>query len=101
MVDYCGGSGGKALAFGPFLHNTGQIFIHDVRKGILLQARQRIRRAGLQNVQFHLDKAKLHRVVGGKADWVLVDAPCSGTGTLRRNPEMKWKFSMETLLAQL
>ncbi len=58
-----------------------------------------MKRAGVQNVQYHLDKEKLHRVVNGKADWVLLDMPCSGTGTLRRNPEMKWKFSLDTLHA--
>lgn len=39
VVDYCGGSGGKSLAFAPFMHNTGQIFLHDIRKGVLLQAK--------------------------------------------------------------
>ena len=49
VLDYCGGSGGKALAFAPFMMNTGQIYVHDIRKSVLLQARQRFKRAGVQN----------------------------------------------------
>ena len=49
VLDYCGGSGGKALAFAPFMHNKGQIYIHDIRKSVLVQAKQRLRRAGVQN----------------------------------------------------
>ena len=43
IVDYCGGSGGKSLAFAPSMHNSGQIFLHDIRKGVLLQAKQRMK----------------------------------------------------------
>jgi 16S rRNA (cytosine967-C5)-methyltransferase len=49
VLDYCGGSGGKTLAFAPFMHNKGQIFLHDIRKSVLVQAKQRLRRAGVQN----------------------------------------------------
>ena len=97
ILDYCSGSGGKSLAFAPFLQGKGQIYAHDVRPHALLEARKRFKRAGVQNSQIiqadspHLAKLKK------KMDWVLVDAPCSGTGTLRRNPDMKWKFDSETL----
>lgn len=59
VLDYCGGSGGKALAFGPFMHATGQLYIHDIRKSVLLQARKRFKRANLQNYQLHHDKVQL------------------------------------------
>ena len=75
----------------------GQIYLHDIRSFALQEARKRLKRAGIQNYQIlepdssHLSKLKK------KMDWVLVDAPCSGTGTLRRNPDMKWKFNEEML----
>lgn len=83
------------MAFAPFMKNKGQIFLHDIRKNILLEAKRRIRRAGIQNVQFHNDKKYLLSLIGGKCDTVLLDVPCTGTGTLRRNPENKYKFSLE------
>lgn len=100
VMDYCAGAGGKTLAFAPFMKNKGQIYLHDIRRSVLSEAKKRLRRAGVQNVQFidydssHLKKLKK------KMDWVLVDAPCSGTGTLRRNPDMKWRFS-DTMLTRL
>ena len=59
VLDYCGGSGGKTLAFAPFMNNKGQIYLHDIRKSVLVQTKQRLRRAGVQNCQVHHDKAKL------------------------------------------
>lgn len=97
VLDFCAGSGGKSLAFAPKLEGKGQIFLHDVRPRILEEARKRLRRAGIQNAQVidrdapHLKKLKKHM------DWVLVDAPCTGSGTLRRNPDMKWKFDQALL----
>lgn len=95
VLDYCGGSGGKTLAFAPFMQNKGQIFIHDIRKNILLEAKRRLRRAKIQNFQLQDDKSYLHSQLSNKCDWVLIDVPCSGSGTLRRNPEYKYKFSLE------
>lgn len=95
ILDYCGGAAGKSLAFAPFTQNKGQIFIHDIRKNILLDAKKRLRRAGVQNFQISSDKNNLLSHLGGKCDWVLVDVPCSGTGTIRRNPEIKYNFSFE------
>lgn len=103
VLDFCSGSGGKTLAFAHKMEQKGQIFLHDIRPKILAEARKRLRRAGVQNAQViqpdapHLNKLKK------RMDWVLVDAPCSGTGTLRRNPDMKWTFDenrLYTLVAQ-
>lgn len=97
VMDFCAGSGGKTLAFAPLMKNSGQIFLHDVRAYTLQDAKKRLRRAGIQNAQIiHAEDPKLNKWKK-KMDWVLVDAPCSGTGTLRRNPDMKWKFDIEML----
>lgn len=87
VLDYCSGSGGKTLAFAPSMQGKGQIYLHDNRPHILLEARKRLKRAGIQNAQFLLPRKKMN--------WVLTDVPCSGTGTLRRNPDAKWKIDRE------
>ncbi|MBS0615077.1 MAG: RsmB/NOP family class I SAM-dependent RNA methyltransferase [Verrucomicrobia bacterium] len=92
VLDYCAGSGGKTLAFAPAMQGQGQIYLHDIRLSALQKARLRLRRAGIQNVQFQISPK-----LKGKMDWVFVDAPCSGTGTLRRNPDLKWKFNLDML----
>ena len=69
---------------------SGQIFLHDIRSQILLQAKKRFRRAGIHNVQFHDDQEKL-KPLGGAVDWLVLDVPCTGTGTMRRNPDIKIK----------
>jgi 16S rRNA C967 or C1407 C5-methylase (RsmB/RsmF family) len=98
VLDFCSGSGGKTLAFAHRLEGKGQIFLHDVRKSALLEAKKRLNRAGIQNAQFiHADEKKRLKLLFNRMNWVLVDAPCSGTGTLRRNPDMKWKFSLQML----
>lgn len=97
VLDYCAGSGGKTLAFAPQMEQKGQIYLHDIRPYSLLEAKKRLKRAGIQNAQVishespHLSKLKK------KMNWVLVDAPCSGVGTLRRNPDMKKKLDSELL----
>jgi len=98
VLDFCAGSGGKALAIAPTMDNKGQIFLHDVRQGALYEARRRLKRAGVQNAQIvHSDEKRRRKLLKARMDWVLVDAPCSGTGTLRRNPDMKWRFSQDML----
>lgn len=97
VLDYCSGSGGKTLAFAERLNGQGQIYLHDVREHILLQAKRRMRRAGIQNVQFLSPGHPRLPSLKNKIDWVLADVPCSGSGTYRRNPDMKWKANQEML----
>jgi 16S rRNA (cytosine967-C5)-methyltransferase len=97
VLDFCAGSGGKTLAFAPRMENRGQIYLHDIRSHILLEAKKRLRRAGIQNAQTVLAKEEKLKKLKKRTDWVLVDAPCTGTGTLRRNPDLKWKYSNEML----
>ncbi len=98
VLDYCAGAGGKSLAIAAHMKNRGQLYLHDIRDHALVEAKKRLKRAGVQNAQILYandpKKAKLKRMM----DWVLVDAPCSGTGTLRRNPDLKWRFRKDSLL---
>lgn len=100
VLDYCAGAGGKSLAIAPKMKGKGQLFLHDIRKKALLDAKERLRRAGVQNYQilFADDTQKLKKLKK-RIDHVFVDAPCSGSGTLRRNPDMKWRFKEEDLKA--
>lgn len=102
ILDYCAGSGGKTLAIAPQMQGRGQLFLHDIRPLALLEAKKRLKRAGIQNAQLLAADSPHKSHLLEKMDWVLVDAPCSGTGTLRRNPDMKWKFDpqMVSRLAQ-
>jgi len=97
VMDYCAGSGGKTLAFAYKMEHRGQIYLHDIRPWALDEARKRLRRAGIQNAQVVLPEDPKLKKLAGTMDWVLVDAPCTGTGTLRRNPDMKWKYTAEPL----
>lgn len=100
FLDYCAGSGGKSLAIAPRLHPKGQLFLHDIRDHALQEAKKRLKRAHIQNAQLLFHDSPNKALIKGKMDWVLVDAPCSGTGTLRRNPDMKWKFE-EAMVTRL
>ncbi len=92
VMDYCAGSGGKTLAFAHKLQNRGQIHMYDIREFMLLEAKKRLKRAGVQIFHMltrrHLKKKSLLK----KMDWILLDVPCSGSGRLRRSPDMKWKI---------
>jgi 16S rRNA (cytosine967-C5)-methyltransferase len=96
VVDFCAGAGGKTLAMAAAMRDSGQIYAVDISSARLARLRPRLVRAGVSNIQpFAIDDEadpKLKRL-GGRADRVLVDAPCSGTGTLRRNPDIKWRQS--------
>jgi 16S rRNA (cytosine967-C5)-methyltransferase len=97
VLDYCAGSGGKTLAIAPQMKGKGQIYLHDIRSQVLSEAKKRLNRAGIQNVQTVFSEDLKKKNLNQRMDWVLVDAPCSGSGTLRRNPDMKWRFSFEDL----
>lgn len=94
VVDFCAGAGGKTLAIGADMRNTGRLYAFDVSDKRLAKLKPRLARSGLSNVHpvviAHENDAKVKRLAG-KIDRVLVDAPCSGLGTLRRNPDMKWR----------
>jgi 16S rRNA (cytosine967-C5)-methyltransferase len=94
VVDFCAGAGGKTLALGAMMRNTGRLYAFDVSEKRLAKLKPRLARSGLSNVHpvliAHENDAKVKRLVG-KIDRVLVDAPCSGFGTLRRNPDIKWR----------
>lgn len=97
ILDFCCGSGGKTLAFAPNMNKQGQIYLHDIRPYVLDEAKLRLKRAGVQNAQFVLPNSQQLRRLKKKCDWVLVDAPCTGTGTLRRNPDIKWRLDEKAL----
>ncbi len=96
VVDFCAGAGGKTLQLGAMMRSSGRLYALDVAEKRLAKLKPRMARAGLSNVHptliAHENDAKLKRLAG-KADRVLVDAPCSGLGTLRRNPDIKWRQS--------
>ncbi len=99
VLDYCAGAGGKSLAIGPGMHNQGQLYLHDVRERPLAEAKKRLRRAGVQNIQILHPQSPQLAKLKRRCHWVLADVPCSGTGTLRRNPDMKWRFSRDAFEA--
>ncbi|HYG75880.1 MAG TPA: RsmB/NOP family class I SAM-dependent RNA methyltransferase [Planctomycetota bacterium] len=105
VIDACAGAGGKTLALGALMQGRGRLIALDINARRLDELRRRCRRAGLSNVQAVLlprdvDQAgwpeEIRKFIG-KADRVLVDAPCSGIGAVRRNPEAKWRLSEEDL----
>jgi 16S rRNA (cytosine967-C5)-methyltransferase len=93
VLDLCAGAGGKTLALAAQMQNTGQIFAYDDDRNRLKPIFERVKRAGVRNVQILRggDEAALN-ALGPKFDLVLVDAPCTGTGVWRRRPESKWKL---------
>ncbi len=97
ILDFCSGSGGKSLAFAPGMGGKGQIYLHDIRLHALQEAKKRFRRAGIQNAQFLPPGHSQFSRLKNKCDWVLIDVPCSGSGTLRRNPDQKWNFDAPML----
>ena len=94
VVDFCAGAGGKTLALGVAMRNTGRLYAFDTSGHRLAALKPRLERSGLSNVHplqiAHERDVRINRLAG-KVDRVLVDAPCSGLGTLRRNPDLKWR----------
>ena len=96
VVDFCAGAGGKTLALGASMRNTGRLYAFDTSGHRLAALKPRLARSGLSNVypiQISHERDERIKRLSGKIDRVLVDAPCSGLGTLRRNPDMKWRQS--------
>lgn len=98
VADFCAGAGGKTLAMGAIMRNTGRLYAFDVSEKRLNNLGKRLKRSGLSNLNAQVISSetdpKLKRL-NGKFDRVLVDAPCSGLGTLRRNPDLKWRQTPE------
>jgi 16S rRNA (cytosine967-C5)-methyltransferase len=100
VVDFCAGAGGKTLALGASMRNTGRLYAFDVSGHRLENLKPRLARSGLSNVhpaQIAHERDDRVKRLAGKIDRVLVDAPCSGLGTLRRNPDLKWRQSPQAL----
>ena len=96
VVDFCAGAGGKTLALGAAMRSTGRLYAFDVSAHRLVAMKPRLARSGLSNVhpaQLSHERDERIKRLAGKIDRVLIDAPCSGLGTLRRNPDLKWRQS--------
>ena len=100
VVDFCAGAGGKSLMLGAMMNSQGRLYALDISEKRLANLKPRLKRSGLSNLQpqliAHENDIKVKRLAG-KIDRVLVDAPCSGLGTLRRNPDLKFRQSPQSL----
>ena len=103
VVDFCAGAGGKTLAIGAAMRNSGRLYAFDTSAHRLDAIKPRLARSGLSNVHpvaiAHERDERIKRLAG-KIDRVLVDAPCSGLGTLRRSPDLKWRQTPDSVAAQ-
>jgi 16S rRNA (cytosine967-C5)-methyltransferase len=100
IADFCAGAGGKTLALSMLMHGTGRIYAMDVSQKRLRELAPRAARAGISNVHpvvLASESDVRAKRLSGKLDRVLVDAPCSGFGTLRRNPDLKWRHDAAAL----
>ncbi len=98
VVDTCAGAGGKTLHIASLMKNKGQIIAMDIYESKLKKLKVRARRNGAHNIDTRvIDSTKVIKKLQGKADRVLIDAPCSGLGVIRRNPDSKWKLQPEFL----
>lgn len=103
VADVCAGGGGKSLALAALMQNKGQIFAHDIDGRRLAPMKERLDRAGARNVQIRAP-ARARNVLEdltGRMDVVLVDAPCTGSGTWRRSPDSKWRLRPNALAKRL
>ena len=100
VVDFCAGAGGKTLLLGALMQNRGRLYAFDISDKRLDALKQRLKRSHLSNVhpqRISSESDVRIKRLAGKIDRVLVDAPCSGMGTLRRNPDIKWRQSPESV----
>lgn len=96
VIDTCAGAGGKTLHLAALMENKGQIIATDIYESKLKKLKIRTRRAGAHNITTKaIESSKVMKKMKGTADRVLIDAPCSGIGVLRRNPDSKWKLQPE------
>jgi 16S rRNA (cytosine967-C5)-methyltransferase len=101
VVDFCAGAGGKTLALGAQMRSTGRLYAFDISGHRLAALKPRLARSGLSNVypvQIAHERDDRIKRLAGKIDRVLVDAPCTRLGTLRRNPDLKWRQTPQALL---
>ena len=100
VADFCAGAGGKSLLLGTLMHSKGRLYAFDISEKRLNNLKPRLKRSGLSNIHIQRianeNDLKVKRL-SGKFDRVLVDAPCSGLGTLRRNPDLKWRQSSQSI----
>ncbi|WP_405414210.1 RsmB/NOP family class I SAM-dependent RNA methyltransferase [Maribacter sp. Asnod1-A12] len=98
VVDTCAGAGGKSLHLAALMENKGQLISMDIYGSKLKELKRRARRNGAHNIEVReIDSTKVYKKLYGSADRVLIDAPCTGLGVLRRNPDSKWKMKPEFL----
>ncbi len=100
VADFCAGAGGKTLLLGALMRSQGRLYAFDVAEKRLAKLKPRLARSGLSNVHpVRIESENDIKVkrLAGKLDRVLVDAPCSGLGTLRRNPDLKWRQSAQSV----
>lgn len=98
VVDTCAGAGGKTLHLAALMENKGQLIALDIYENKLKELKRRARRNGAHNIEpRHIESTKVIKKLYGKADRVLIDAPCTGLGVLRRNPDAKWKLQPDFL----
>jgi 16S rRNA (cytosine967-C5)-methyltransferase len=96
VVDTCAGAGGKTLHLASLMENKGQLIAMDLYESKLKQLKLRAKRNGAFNIEYRIiDSTKVIKKLQEKADRVLIDAPCSGLGVLKRNPDAKWKLQPE------
>ena len=100
VIDFCAGAGGKTLMLGAMMHNRGRLYAFDTSAARLKKLQPRLARSGLSNLRAQVIARETDlriKRLAGKADRVLVDAPCSGLGTLRRNPDLKWRQTPQSV----
>ncbi|HKA43341.1 MAG TPA: RsmB/NOP family class I SAM-dependent RNA methyltransferase [Burkholderiales bacterium] len=100
VVDFCAGAGGKSLMLGTLMRSHGRLYAFDTSAARLARLKPRLKRSGLSNIHPHRiaseNDIRVKRLAG-KVDRILVDAPCSGLGTLRRNPDLKWRQTPQSV----
>jgi len=98
VVDACAGAGGKTLHLASLMNNKGQIIALDIYKNKLFELKRRAKRASAFNIETrHISSTKVIKKLHNSADRLLIDAPCSGLGVLKRNPDTKWKLQPKFL----